>query len=89
MKQISLIKFIRRPTWDAHLREANWQARQKANFKCEVCGGESISPYAGYRLVVHHKDENWLNNSSENLLVLCQSCHQRTHDRMQKKKGET
>ena len=40
---------------------------------CETCGR------SGARLVVHHKDENPLNNVSTNLQTLCASCHQVTH----------
>lgn len=33
----------------------------------------------GPRLGLHHKDENRLNNSPENLLTLCLKCHTLTH----------
>lgn len=30
-------------------------------------------------LVIHHKDENRHNNNTDNLIVLCKSCHQKYH----------
>src|SRR5690554_5341692 len=48
-------------------------SRAKAQYlipkgSCEICGKENA-------LDVHHKDENPLNNSLENLQRLCRSCH--------------
>ena len=40
---------------------------------CEICGKREG------RLDVHHKDGNWKNNSSENLMIVCRSCHQKLH----------
>lgn len=40
---------------------------------CEVCGKKSI------KALVHHKDGCGLNNSLENLIVLCPSCHMAWH----------
>lgn len=39
---------------------------------CEICGKTG-------RLDVHHKDKNTSNNSVENLMVVCRSCHNRIH----------
>lgn len=39
---------------------------------CEICGStQSID--------VHHKDGDFNNNSQENLMVLCRSCHMKLH----------
>ena len=35
---------------------------------CELCGYELVT-------VVHHKDRNPLNNSPDNLQILCMNCH--------------
>lgn len=40
---------------------------------CEKCNGT-------HRLHVHHRDENPMNNSEENLQVLCNSCHTKHHN---------
>jgi hypothetical protein len=40
--------------------------------KCEICGSNKT-------LSVHHKDKNRQNNKIDNLMVLCNSCHQKTH----------
>lgn len=41
--------------------------------KCEICGS-SIS------IDVHHKDGNCHNNSLDNLMVVCRSCHMKLHN---------
>lgn len=40
---------------------------------CEICG-------AVHDLEVHHKDKNRDNNEQDNLLTVCESCHQRIHN---------
>lgn len=45
---------------------------------CACCG-------ATENLQCHHKDLNWLNNSPSNLVMLCNSCHSKTHSEIQKK----
>jgi len=51
-----------------------WHARAQQHCKssCESCG--SIRA-----LHVHHCDENWRNNSPDNLQTLCKSCHRSWH----------
>lgn len=39
---------------------------------CSHCGKTG-------RTDVHHKDENWRNNSPDNLVRLCRSCHLKEH----------
>ena len=40
--------------------------------KCELCGSmKSID--------VHHKDHDYKNNTPENIMVLCRSCHMKIH----------
>lgn len=39
---------------------------------CEHCG-------ASANLATHHKDRNWRNNDSSNLMTLCGSCHTSLH----------
>ena len=39
---------------------------------CEICGKSGYTE-------VHHKDKNPLNNSPENLIRLCKSCHAKQH----------
>lgn len=40
--------------------------------KCELCGSTK-------NIDVHHKDGNYRNNSIENLIVVCRSCHMKLH----------
>jgi hypothetical protein len=57
------------------LTEKNGRQRarkMKPPAPCNVCG-------KGGRTWVHHKDENPLNNSPENLVRLCMSCHVKQH----------
>ena len=39
---------------------------------CEICGSTK-------NIDVHHKDGNYQNNSSENLMIVCRSCHMMLH----------
>lgn len=39
---------------------------------CEVCGKEEATD-------VHHKNGNWRDNSPENLIRICRSCHIKQH----------
>lgn len=39
---------------------------------CECCGGTE-------RLAIHHVNEDWMDNRSENLQTLCVYCHQQWH----------
>lgn len=41
-------------------------------YKCERCGSTR-------NVDVHHKDGNFSNNTPENLVVLCRSCHAKEH----------
>lgn len=52
----------------------NSRARKYLGSACEACGGNIV-------LSIHHIDEDWTNNSPENLQTLCKSCHQRHHQR--------
>ena len=46
------------------------------NYACELCGWNKLNPVTGKcPLEIHHKDGNCLNNSKENLQVLCPNCH--------------
>ena len=40
--------------------------------KCQKCGSTK-------KLDVHHKDGDFTNNTTENLAVLCRSCHLKEH----------
>ena len=52
---------------------------EKANYKCEKCGWNEKNKYSNkIPLEIHHKDGNYLNNSEENLEVLCPNCHSLT-----------
>lgn len=39
---------------------------------CEICGSEK-------NIDVHHRDGNYHNNSSDNLMNVCRSCHLKLH----------
>ncbi len=47
-------------------------AVDKLGGKCYICGTKD-------KLQIHHKDKNWRNNKNNNLVLLCQSCHQKQH----------
>ena len=47
--------------------------------KCSECGWDKINPFTNtIPLEVHHKDGNYLNNTEENLQLLCPNCHSLT-----------
>jgi len=48
--------------------------------ECLICGSQK-------NIVVHHKDENRLNNDISNLYVVCNSCHKKIHKYL--KSGKT
>ena len=54
---------------------------EKNNYSCELCGWNKINPVTNKcPLEIHHKDGNYLNNSEENLQVLCPNCHSLTEN---------
>lgn len=52
-------------------------ALERAGHACQRCGRSK--GLFGWRLHVHHKDENRQNNDLSNLEVLCPRCHMREH----------
>lgn len=56
------------PTRSALLK----RARKMRLSVCQECGSTK-------NIGTHHKDENWRNNSPENLATLCASCHLKWH----------
>lgn len=51
----------------------------EVDYQCELCGWGEINPYTEkVPLEIHHKDGNYLNNSKNNLQVLCPNCHSLT-----------
>lgn len=57
--------------------DAVWRAlrdiKLRANPVCEVKGCTHVAS------LVHHKDKNPRNNSQDNLMSVCQPCHERIH----------
>ena len=51
----------------------------KYDSRCAICGWNEINPYTGIvPLEIEHIDGNYLNNSEENLILLCPNCHSLT-----------
>jgi hypothetical protein len=51
----------------------------KYSDKCQKCGWGEINPSTGLiPLQIHHKDGNCVNNSEDNLELLCPNCHSLT-----------
>lgn len=51
-------------------------------WKCECCGSTE-------NLEVHHVNQfNWLNNSPDNLKILCHKCHTKEHSKVEKELAE-
>ena len=47
--------------------------KKRDNYTCQVCGAVQV------RFATHHVDYNKKNNSEENLVCLCNSCHGKTN----------
>lgn len=53
---------------------------KKYNNKCSKCGWGEINQFTGnIPLEIHHKDGNYLNNTEDNLELLCPNCHSLTN----------
>lgn len=50
---------------------------QRDNNECQLCGLKQA--FSKKPLHVHHKDGNKMNNSQNNLITLCESCHIECH----------
>ena len=48
-------------------------------YKCEICGIDPLWNGKELRLQVDHKNQNWLDDSPENLRFACPNCHSQTH----------
>ena len=55
-------------------REKN-ELKHRRNYRCEKCGKITLPRY----LQIHHRDHNEGNNSYDNLMVVCKSCHDEIH----------
>ena len=52
---------------------------EKNNNSCQKCGWSGVNPITGnIPLQIHHKDGDCLNNSENNLELLCPNCHSLT-----------
>lgn len=52
---------------------------EKNNNACQKCGWNGINPVTGHvPLQIHHIDGDCLNNSENNLELLCPNCHSLT-----------
>lgn len=52
---------------------------EKYDNRCSKCGWGEVNPYTGnIPLEIEHRDGNYLNNSEENLDLLCPNCHSLT-----------
>lgn len=65
---------------------ANWEeiahaVKSKSHWRCESCGHTNDYESA-HILTVHHIDGNPTNNTTPNLIALCQRCHLREHGLM-------
>lgn len=63
---------------------------EQSGYKCEKCGWGEVNEYTGnVPLQIHHIDGNCLNNSKENLQVLCPNCHALTENFGSRNKNAT
>ena len=59
------------------------QVKEKYNYRCQQCFRHQAELYSKrgrkYKLIIHHIDYDKQNNSEENLIPLCNSCHMQTN----------
>lgn len=55
--------------------ELSHKLKEAANWTCAVCGYHASSPAEHVNILVHHRDGNDTNDSDDNLIVLCDGCH--------------
>lgn len=54
---------------------------EEANYRCQKCGWGEINPFTEkIPLQIHHIDGNCINNSKDNLIVLCPNYHSLTEN---------
>jgi len=65
------------PNWNGGNASGYYRRKglRESNGQCEVCGYDKVSEI----LQVHHIDGNRTNNSSDNLQILCPTCHCEIH----------
>jgi len=51
----------------------------KNEYMCQICKVWIFNQTSSRHLCVHHKDRDIYNNKLNNLVVLCNSCHQKLH----------
>jgi predicted nucleic acid-binding Zn ribbon protein len=54
-----------------------WVYQKYRKDHCEFCGLDTLDTKLTF--IVHHRDENPLNNAPENLITLCHRCHKLVH----------
>lgn len=55
--------------------------REKYNNSCQLCGWNQVNRFTGLvPLQIHHIDGDCMNNSEENLQLLCPNCHSLTEN---------
>lgn len=75
MKKAFVVKDASEQTWSGAHESARKivyliEEREK---KCEICGSTK-------NVDIHHKDFNHQNNNSDNLMLVCRSCHLKIHN---------
>lgn len=70
--------FSKKLAWPISTRAANlrvWMRKHSYMTHCERCGYKQRPDI----LTIHHKDRNRMNNTKENIEVLCPNCHAMEH----------
>jgi len=73
---------MKRKDYPPEWRQIALRIKNKANWKCQICG-TAPSNKQGKTLGVHHKDGDPINNNDSNLIALCQPCHLREQIKLQ------
>jgi len=81
-KEIKEFKKLKKMPYEEYLKSQHWintrnKALVRAKYKCQLCGEKEKA------LHVHHNTyENKGNEKDEDLIVLCEDCHARYHNKI-------
>jgi len=76
-QRLNALKYMPYPEYlkTEHWKEVSQRARKRANFKCQLCNSSGL-------LHVHHRTyENRGQENNSDLIVLCEKCHAKFHDK--------
>jgi 5-methylcytosine-specific restriction endonuclease McrA len=72
-------KYKRRDQFEDKCKIRRADIRARDNQECQLCYRTYNAK--SFQFVIHHIDKNPFNENSDNLILLCRSCHRRIHSK--------